>query len=230
MNNGGEMSNGTGGTSGAGTDTLVEPAGQIGRPAKETVVGAVDLLSHYWSRPLADEVEIWAEARELAAEINGLIAAGNAAQRLQACFEPDGATELLDEYERLFVGPGQVPCPPYESFWREDVAVDIRRTLMGPCTAELKELYLELALKVSSQSGELADHVAVELEAMGYALAFEATGTVAKRLFDEHLSQFLPRLCRAVSHDAELPFYRDLAALTLSWLPGIKAYFAAQPE
>ena len=57
---------------------------------------------------------------------------------------------LLDEYERLFVGPGQVPCPPYESFWREDVPVDIRRTLMGPCTAELRGLYQELGLEISS--------------------------------------------------------------------------------
>ncbi len=133
---------------------------------------------------------------------------------------------LLEEYERLFVGPGQVPCPPYESFWREDVPVDIRRTLMGPCTADLKRAYLDLGLQVSSSSGELPDHVAIELEALAYALSFEETAPVARQLFEEHLAQWLPRLCRAVAHEAEEGFYRDLAVLTLDWLAAIKGYFA----
>jgi TorA maturation chaperone TorD len=133
---------------------------------------------------------------------------------------------LLDEYERLFVGPGQVPCPPYESFWREDVPVDIRRTLMGPCTADLKRMYLELGLRVSSRAGELPDHIAIELEAMAYALSFDETGPVARQIFEEHLAQWLPRLCRAVAHEAEQSFYRNLAVLTLDWLAAIKGYFA----
>jgi TorA maturation chaperone TorD len=33
-------------------------------------------------------------------------------------------------------------------------------------------------------------------------------------------------LCRAVAHDADMSFYRDLAAMTLDWLAAIKAYFA----
>ena len=139
---------------------------------------------------------------------------------------PDESVGLLEEYEQLFVGPGQVPCPPYESFWREDVPIDIRRTLMGPCTAELKGLYQQLGLQVSSGSCELPDHVAIELEALAYALSGEATGQVARRLFNEHLGRWLPRLCRAVAKEAESPFYRELAALTLDWLVGIKAYFA----
>jgi len=191
-----------------------------------TIVAAADLLSHYWSRPEAEEVESWLEARALQAETHRAISSEPAREPVKV---PDGIEEslgLLDEYERLFVGPGQVPCPPYESFWREDVPVDIRRTLMGPCTAELKELYRELGLQVSSGSGELPDHIAIELEALAYALSAEATEPVARRLFDEHLGRWLPRLCRAVSKDSESSFYRDLADLTLDWLVGIKAYLA----
>ncbi len=230
MSTGGAVHNGAGGGAGAGTSTVEEIASGSVRPSRETVVAAVDLLSHFWSRPVAAEVEIWSEAGDLTAELHRLLSSASVVEAVKAPRSLEEALELLDEYERLFVGPGQVPCPPYESFWREDVPVDIRRTLLGPCTAELKELYLELSLQVSSQSGELPDHVAIELEAIGYALAFEETGTVAKRLFDEHLSRFLPRLCRAVSHDAESPFYRDLAALTLNWLPAIKAFFAADSD
>jgi TorA maturation chaperone TorD len=194
-------------------------------PAATVVIAAVDLLSHFWTRPVATEMEIWSEAGEIEAETHRLIASDPASEPLRVPSSLEESLELLDEYERLFVGPGQVPCPPYESFWREDVSVDIRRTLMGPCTAELKELYCELGLQVSSLSGELPDHVAVELEAIAYAVLFEETGAVAKRLFDEHLCLFLPRLCRAVSHDALSPFYRGLAALTLDWLAGLRTYF-----
>ena len=134
---------------------------------------------------------------------------------------------ILDEYERLFVGPGQVPCPPYESFWHEDVPVDIRRTLMGPCTADLNQIYSELGLRVSPRSGELRDCIAIELEATAYALSSDETGPVARRLFQEHLARWLPRLCRAVAHEAGEGFYRDLAVLTLDWLAAIKGYFAS---
>jgi TorA maturation chaperone TorD len=175
---------------------------------------------------LPAEVEIWAEAGAFLAETHRLVSSEPACEPVELAGGAVDSSELLDEYERLFVGPGQVPCPPYESFWREDVPVDIRRTLMGPCTAELKELYRELGLQVSASSCELPDHVAIELEALAYSLSSDEMGAVASRLFGEHLARFLPRFCRAVAHDAESSFYRDLAALTLDWMAGIRAYFS----
>ena len=204
---------------------LEGPKATSAPPAAKVVIAATDLLSHLWSRPLASEIEIWSDAGEIVGETHRLLSSDPASEVLRLPMSLEESLDLLDEYERLFVGPGQVPCPPYESFWREDVAVDIRRTLMGPCTAELKALYSELGLQVSSHSAEMPDHLAVELEAVAYAVMFEETGAVAKRLFDEHLCRFLPRLCRAVSHDAQSPFYKDLAELTLDWLTGLKTYF-----
>ncbi len=219
-------------SNGAGEHGGTEPTEQSSpvpsgtdRPDAETIVVAVDLLSHFWSRPVADEVASWAAARDLEAETDSRISS----DPLREPVTMPGLEEvpaLLDEYERLFVGPGQVPCPPYESFWREDVPVDIRRTLMGPCTADLKRMYLDLGLQVSSRSGELPDHIAIELEAMAYALSFDETEPVARQIFEEHLVQWLPRLCRAVAHEAEQSFYRNLAVLTLDWLAAIKGYFA----
>jgi TorA maturation chaperone TorD len=192
---------------------------------EETIIAAVDLLAHFWSRPMPDEVGSWADARDLGAETDSRISSDPLREpvRVPGLEEVPG---LLDEYERLFVGPGQVPCPPYESFWREDVPIDIRRTLMGPCTADLKRIYLELGLQVSSRSGELPDHIAIELEALAYALSFDETEPVARQLFQEHLSRWLPRLCRAVAHEAAEVFYRDLAVLTLDWLAAMKGYLA----
>ena len=191
----------------------------------ETIVVAVDLLSHFWSRPVTDEVANWAAARDLEAETDSRISTDPLREPVRV---PDLAEvpRLLDEYERLFVGPGQVPCPPYESFWREDGPVDVRRTLMGPCTAELKLIYSNLGLQMSSQSIELPDHIAIEFEAMAYALSFEESAPLARWIFEEHLARWLPRLCRAVAHEAAEAFYRDLAVLTLDWLAAIKRHFA----
>ena len=226
------MSTGGVGLNGGGVG--ITPSGHNGdgarstknAPERETIVAAADLLSHFWSRPLPEEVEAWVGAHDFLAETHQLLSSEPAGEPVSVPEDPAESLGLLDEYERLFVGPGQVPCPPYESFWREDVSVDIRRTLMGPCTTELKDLYGELGLQVSSGSGELPDHVAMELEALAYSLSSDETEPVGRRLYTEHLAQFLPRLCRAVAHDAESAFYRDVAALTLDWLAAIKTYFA----
>ncbi len=188
---------------------------------KETVIAALDLLAHWWSRPVADEVSIWPSAADLEERLCSLMS--DSAERLSwVLHEP---LMLLDEHERLFVGPGPVPCPPYESFWREDVPVDIRRSLMGPCTADLRHIYHELGLELTPTSGELPDHVAVELEALVYGLSLEGTEPAARSLFFDHVRKWLPRLCRAVAHEAEQPFYRDLAAVTLDWLGPLQRYF-----
>ena len=94
---------------------------------------AFELLSHYWSRPVAEEFVVWTTIQETAEEIRIALATDQTLRQFQIPAKPD---EVLDEHERLFVGPGPVSCPPYESFWRLDVPVDIRRTLMGPCTAD----------------------------------------------------------------------------------------------
>lgn len=189
-------------------------AGPSERPDRLTVVAAAELLAHWWSRPTADEVAAWRAASAVEAEVRRTLSGGTSARPVS--FGATVATdELLEEYERLFVGPGPVSCPPYESFWREDVPIDIRRSLMGPCTAELRRLYAVLGL-VSSPN-ELADHVAVQFEALAYALASDAA-EVARALFAEHLRPFLPRLCRAVDIEASEPFYRALAQLTMDWL------------
>jgi len=220
--------NGAGGYRGAAAPAVTaKPAWGADGPQAAAIPATVDLLARYWSRPTVEEVASWVAVRELEAETLHRI---SRVRRFGPICLPANVADslgLLDEHERLFVGPGQVPCPPYESFWREDVPLDIRRSLMGPCTAELRQLYQELGLELSSPSGELPDHVAVELEALAYALSREATEQVARRLLVEHLGQWLPRLCRAVGHETSHTFYRDLAALTFDWLAAIKGYFAA---
>ena len=78
--------------------------------------------------------------------------------------------ELLDEYERLFVGPGRTPCPPYESLWLGGQPRLEQGRLMGAASVAVADLYRGLGLDVAAAAHELPDHVAIELEALAFAL------------------------------------------------------------
>lgn len=190
---------------------------------RDISAAAASLLAHWWSRPVAAEVDTWLRMAEMGAEVARRLSgnSGNGGR-----YHPGDVSALLDEYERLFVGPGQVPCPPYESFWRDDVPIDIWHSLMGPCTADLRRIYRELGIDLAPSAGELPDHVAVEFEALAYALSQTDSHDVAKTLVADHLGQWLPRLCRAVASEAGHPFYAGLAAVTPEWLAQIHGHVA----
>lgn len=188
---------------------------------ERTVIMALDLLAHWWSRPISDEVDVWLGATESEGYVAGKMMVGPWYPSLDIA----GVDSLIDEYERLFVGPGPVPCPPYESYWRNDVSIDIRRSLMGPCTADLIRLYAEIGLEVIPHGGQLPDEIAIELEALAFSLSIGDATAVSRTLFFDHLGKWLPQLCRSVAREAEMPFYRTLADLTLGWLGPIKSYF-----
>ncbi len=195
--------------------------GNLAEAERDISTAAASLLAHWWSRPVATEVGAWLSMAGIEADVSRLLSANPAAGALP--YRSSDVPALLAEYERLFVGPGQVPCPPYESFWRDDVPIDLWHSLMGPCTAGLRRLYRELGIDVDPAAGELPDHVAVEFEALAYALSRAGGDDVAKALAG-HVSQWLPPLCRAVASEAQHPFYASLAALTPEWLAQIHSY------
>lgn len=201
-------------------------------PVRGAFVTVADLLTHWWSRPIAAEVDRWLGAAEIEADARRQLAGGASdasdtfGVEAGLAYGADEVPALLEEYERLFVGPGQVPCPPYESFWRNDVSIDLWHSLMGPCTADLRRLYRELGIDVDPAAGELPDHVAVELEALAYALTRADGEPVAASLVRDHLSVWLPSLCRSVTGQARHQFYRGLAELTVDWLEHIQRCLA----
>ncbi|HZO62241.1 MAG TPA: molecular chaperone TorD family protein [Gaiellaceae bacterium] len=175
------------------------------------------LPARWWSRPTEDEraawTAAWPRAREAAAAL-GLAADGVDELRLTLS-AADGET-LLEEYERLFVGPGRAPVPPYESLWRADGPRREHGRLMGAPAADAVRLYRALGLSLRRDAHELPDHVAVEWEALAYALARDAREQAAA-LVQAHLALWMPAFCAAVAAAAEQPFYRALALLTAAW-------------
>jgi TorA maturation chaperone TorD len=185
-----------------------------------TMAAAFELLAHWWSRPLPDELDTWLRTGDVAQQVSGQMGT------VGLEWDTGDRLALLDEYERLFVGPGPVPCPPYESFWRGDVDIELRYGLMGPCTATLRRVYEHLGLELRPSAGELPDHLPIELEALAYALSLADSIEAARSLFFDHVQKWLPWFCRAVAREAGHPFYRDLARLTNDWLPVLEHQLA----
>lgn len=196
-----------------------------------TAQAAAALLAHWWSRPVQDEVATWLDWSAASIQVAHDLAGGQIPVTVPAAALED-VPALLDDYERLFVGPAHVPCPPYESCWRDDVPIDIWHSLMGPCAADLRSLYRRLGVDIPVGSAELPDHVAVEFEALAYALSRPDGRDVAVSLLTDHIGQWLTRLCKGVAQDAGHQFYRDLAAITPGWLAAIRERIAppGQPD
>lgn len=173
---------------------------------------AAHLLAGWWRRPMPAEVETWATAWAAAQTA----AVGSEVTELAAAFGESGPEELLDSYERLFVGPGRVPCSPYESLWRGDVRRREQGSLMGEAAAGVVGIYRGLGLGVRPEAHELPDHVAVEWEALAYALDVGDTEAAAA-LVRDHLAVWMPPFCTAVAAEADVPFYAALAQLTERW-------------
>lgn len=145
-------------------------------------------------------------------------AAVDAVLDLAARWQRPDEADLVQEYERLFVGPGRVPCPPYESLWREDVPARLQGSLLGPCVPDLLACYEGLGVRPVEAAHELPDHIVAELEALALALSHPAYRPVAAALVHDHLARWLPTFCDAVVEHAEGAHYRQLAESTLRYV------------
>jgi len=125
---------------------------------------------------------------------------------------------LIPEYHRLFVGPGHLPVPPYESVYRENWQV------MGETTVDVKRQYAEAGYALAPSFTELPDHVTAELAFMALlaeeeAKAWETEDISAalawlereRAFLQDHLTQWLPAFCDRLPASTEAPFYRRLA-------------------
>lgn len=172
---------------------------------------AARLLAAWWSRPTAEEIGRWAASWPQASEIepDGVAAVEAAAH----ASEPEA---LLEEYERLLVGPGRVPCAPYESLWRDDVPRREQGRLMGDVAEDVARIYREIGLHVRADAHELPDHIAVEWEALAYALE-QGADDAADELTRAHLAVWIGPFCTAVAAATQEPFYAALAEVTSAW-------------
>jgi TorA maturation chaperone TorD len=137
--------------------------------------------------------------------------------------------DLAVEYSRLFLGPGQ-HISPHESVHHQKGGGQ-SGLLWGESTAEVKKFIESTGLSYDSDYKGLPDHISVELEFMHQLTLREKQAwrdededgaldclKTEKRFIEEHLVRWVPAFCDKVTREAELPFYREMAALTKNFI------------
>ena len=135
-------------------------------------------------------------------------------------------SDLTKEHLRLFVGPGHVHCPPYESVVRKDRPKPDRGLVMGPSTADVRRRYAAAGLGVSKSYTDLPDHIAAEMEFMHFLCAeeskFRQQGNdeearkrriMEQEFLNDHIEPWAPAFADCVLMATNSSFYKATAKL-----------------
>ena len=135
------------------------------------------------------------------------------------------AEDLAIEYTRLFIGPGP-RISPHESLHVESHDAS-ENDFWGPETVQVKRFVEATGLDYSEKFSGLPDHISAEFELMqklaekesqawsdGDESAANWCQNVQRRFFTEHLVNWIPGFCDKVVENAELSFFRQMAAVT----------------
>ena len=131
--------------------------------------------------------------------------------------------ELWEDYNRLFIGPGALLAPPWESVYRS------KRLVFGEETLQVRDFYQRFGLEVKNLNKEPDDHIGLEMEFIAY-LCQEAIQKIqdnedavpyiqaTRQFLQEHLAQWVPEFCGDIEEGARTGFFRGLAKFTDGWL------------
>ena len=143
-----------------------------------------------------------------------------------AGWDPARLGALGWDFNRLFVGPGEMLAPPWESVHRSKTKL----TFQEP-TLQVRELYRRFGVEVPAVHREPDDHLGLEL-AFVATLSDQAANAAARgdtaqlaRCFDaqrdflqDHLLAWAPACLALVEKHAETDYYRGAARLGLGSL------------
>lgn len=178
---------------------------------------AYKVLSTCYHLPTADNLArlsaLEAALEKVCPDVAGLVATMKDA----ADIEP-----LTVDYAKLFMGPYQVPAPPYGSIYLEG-----KREVMGQSTINALNQYQAAGLSITGRVKEAPDHIAIELEFM-YYLIFKTLESIRlsdlnkagfylerqKQFLDSHLGVWVAEFSDIVATNAATSFYSNLARAT----------------
>ena|SRR5690554_215439 len=138
----------------------------------------------------------------------------------------DVCTSLNRDYTQLFVGPGHLPAPPWESVYRSE-----EKLTFGEHTLAVRKWYARHGLEFVNKNAEPDDHFGLELEFLAYLInnQYQALedGEVQKAselaqeqlaFLEEHLLQWSNAFTQDVINNAQTKYYQGLAQLAQSFL------------
>ena len=130
--------------------------------------------------------------------------------------------DLQSDYTRLFIGPGRVLTPPWESVYFSE-----ERLTFQESTLQVREWYRRFGLQSDKLYQEPDDHIGLELEFVAHLAkqallaleqndqaTFDAAIDAQKKFMSEHLGRWALGWCAQVEAQAQTDFYRGIALLT----------------
>lgn len=139
--------------------------------------------------------------------------------------EDQVCSDLHWDYTRLFVGPYELPAPPWESAYRNE-----ERLLFQKETLAVRHAYLKYSFLPVEFGHEADDHIGIELDFMfrlsELCLQDKDKGQVSlEQLFldqtsflQEHLLLWIPKFSQDLIAHAETDFYRGMGKLLKGFL------------
>ena len=208
---------------------------------------AYQLFSQGFSRPTRDfaqNVRSGVVGRALAfafSPVASRVDVGEALDKLNA-FEQEAQGQAVNEarlqlevdFNRLFVGPGHLLAPPYESIYlsRHQLEVpsqggiDPKNTIDGRAALNVRDIYREAGFRLDETYRDSADALFLELEFAGHLCGKEAdalerdsldeAAAVARsrrEFLQNHLGRWLPLIEVDIARHAALGFYPAMIAL-----------------
>lgn len=230
-------------TSAAGTvPNLGDELGRIGMPTFEELpaneaaaltVVVEELAARLFHKPLDEEM--LAFIRDVDLEDGGDPICADAQMRAglakmqEFCrkYEPGEVLRAAsDDFNKLFVGPGHKPCPPWSS-----VYADGKWLVNGPTAQKVKSVFKAEGFAIPEGNREPWDHISYEFQFMAdeqkslfdrddNVAGGQATGsgaqsvTKARDFFAKFMSGWIPTFLDGVEREARTEFYKGLAVFT----------------
>lgn len=133
--------------------------------------------------------------------------------------------ELKVEYARLFIGPGRMRVPPYETFYGVKSGNSQPLLMVSPAAIAVENAYRQAGVAVSRDLREPPDHFATEAEFMYYLCKKESDAWAEGdndnarswrrrqlAFLDGHLGKWGCEFCRQVEENSRHPFYKAAAS------------------
>jgi len=194
------------------------------------------ILADAFSPPKADSSSVYDALLEAHVSLQSTKSTPDTAH---ASDSPSPSVEALArEHLRLFVGPGHVPCPPYEAVYRKDRPNLERGLVMGPSTADVRRAYRAAGLMISKTYTDLPDHIAAEMEFMqflcveeskclreGNELELKRVRAMQRDFLNKHIELWVPDFAEGVLAKTNSPFYTLAASLLKAFTKSEQEYF-----
>lgn len=124
--------------------------------------------------------------------------------------------ELDVDFAKVFLGAGiseGAAAFPYES-----VYTSRKKSMMQEARDQVMEIYASKGLVKNGESEKLIeDHVSLELDYMAY-LCGNGPREEQKSFLENHLLNWVPKLCQDIQKHANTNFYKAVAKITESYL------------